>query len=491
LTEKTVDFLEEAGLTPSQRAFIKALVSQPRASVLFGGSGYCGKTRTLCVAAVFLNGYLASLGFPGMRGFIGCMNYTQLTDRIVPQMRELYGHLGEVKESRLHGWHFAFNDQRLGVICFRNLSDPNHRKGSGFAYILIDEITELLRKEFGETLYFRLQRTQETLPFMPLGAASNPDGIGHSWVKSLWVPGYQDFSGDNRDFKPSEFVFIPARPEENPKFDEDAFNTATAGLSDAVKKARREGSWATPEGARWPTLGRQHQFSVSQKFPYGIPEHYTRILAIDYGLRAPYCALWIAIDGEGDAWVFQEDYKAGITADVQAERMMNLTEESVPFREIRADPAIWAQLPGHQGPSNKSILDIYNDVLRSDPRFKCGFSQGYNKSRSIAMATLDTLFNQENGLPNLYIEEGCKHLWGELTGAVWDTRGQLSGKKEDIDPRNPDHAITALYYGLHTWYEMAPNAPPPVSQEAWAKQKEVEHFERYVRENTDFDWLYN
>lgn len=452
MEERRVKFLESCGLAPSQDKFVRALVSQPRASVLFGGSGYCGKTRTLCVAAVALNLKLAKETGVPPRGFFGCVNYTQVTDRILPQLREMFGHMGSDKTSQGHGWHFAFNDPNLGVICFRNLEDPKHRKGSGFSYVLIDEITELTREMFGDTLYFRLQRTEQKMPFMPLGAATNPDGIGHNWVKSLWVPGYQDFSGENKDFKPSEFVFIPAVPEENPAFDEDAFNTATAGLSESVKKARRTGSWATPEGARWPTLGPQHRFKASEIWPYGIPPHFRKLMGSDYGLRAPYCNLWFAVDGNRDVYCYREDYQAGITADIQAERIQNLTGTDEQIHEWRVDPAYWHKLPGHEGSTDRTIASMYRDVIKDDPRFRCGMAPGYNRSRAIAMATYDMLFNQENNLPNLYIEESCKHFWGELTGAVWDARGMISGKKEDIDPRNPDHAITAGYYALHSFY---------------------------------------
>lgn len=481
MTDTSGPFLNQFNLQEKHKAFIYALISGPRRNVLFGGCGYSGKTRSLVIAAVFLNGYLASQGIKQPRGFFACMTYTQMEDRIIPQFQALFGEMGDFSVSREFGAHWRFHDPNMGVICFRNLEDPEKRKGAGFAYILIDEITELPYEVFASLQYLRLQRTEQRLPFMPLGAATNPDGIGHFWVKSLWVPGYQDFECErNREYRKENFVFIPALPEDNPAFDEESFADATAGLSEATRKARRFGLWNAPEGARWHVLGEQHRFNLRQSFPNGIPDTWPRLLGIDYGLRAPYAALWFAIDQDRNAWCYREDYETGLIATQQAERLVNLSANEPEPAEIYADPAMWQLLPGHSGPTDMSVATMYHDTFRGMGKSHWALQPGFNKSRMLNWATYDSLFDQENGQPNLYIEEGCTSFWGELTGAMWDTRGQLAGKREDIDPRNPDHALTAGAYALRTYYTGAelpkepPKLPDPVAAANYRRQKAYE-----------------
>lgn len=457
MSRTKVDFLEAFGISaktaPKQLAFVEALVSQPQAMVLFGGSGYSGKTRTLCIAAVWILGKLKSLGYTRQRVFVGSMSYPQIRDRIIPQFRDLFGHLGTLSESSEHGLHWKFSDPELGVVCFRNLSDPNQRKGSGFAAVLIDELTELTRQAFGDLLYLRLQRTSKKMPWMPFGAATNPDGIGHSWVKKIFVK--KDFSGVDEHFNPSEVSFIAALPDDNPAFDEDAFNAATAGLPAHVRKARRTGSWDTPEGARWPILEEGiHRFRMADRFPMGIPRHYRTILGVDYGLRAPYAALWFAIDEDRNAWMFREDYRAGLTASDQADRILTLTGRNELIRTIRMDPAMWQKFPGHEGYTSNSPFKTYKAKLATDKRFGA-IVPGFNQSRMIGQMTLDKLFGRDNDFPDLFIEEGCVNAWEEFTGAVWRKRSMYDEKVEDIDDRLPDHAITATIYALHNEYQPA------------------------------------
>jgi hypothetical protein len=197
-----------------------------------------------------------------------------------------------------------------------------------------------------------------------------------------------------------------------------------------------------------------HRFKFADKFPSGIPESYRIILGVDYGLRAPYCCLWIAVDYDGDLWVFREDYMAGVYADDQPKRITAKTRAHEVIDAVYMDPAMWSAMPGTTGPSNICVADFYTDQLGEDKRFG-PILRGFNKSRQHALATLDKLFNRGNGAPNLYIEEGCQNLWDELTGAEWDKDG-----REDIDAKCPDHAITALYYACHTYLDL-PVEPRP------------------------------
>jgi len=241
-------------------------------------------------------------------------------------------------------------------------------------------------------------------------------------------------------------------------------------LPERLRKARYEGSWYAPEGARFPQVARNtHTFKFKERFPKGVPAHYTVLLGVDWGVRAPFAALWIAIDPEGNALVYRMEYETGLSAEMQAKRVQDRTLQNELVREVRMDPAMW-----HKESNLRSVADTWQDVLGGDDRFG-SILPGYNRSRATALDTLERLINRENRFPDLWIEEECEPLFSELSTAVWDSRGMLSGKREDIDPRSPDHAITALYYALHNWYDVPKEAGYDTLglAEPWDREKRI------------------
>ena len=469
-------------LTPKQCEALDFCVGTPNALCLYGGAGYGGKSYLLRQAGPYFNGRLRHMGFPGQTGVLFCSTYGALKDRHFGKFMEELGHLGRIVEDHIYGLCFRFNEPSMGRIALRNLDQPDKYRSAEFAWALFDELTEITADKFFTAIYSI--RSPKSLPFMPILCGSNPDGIGHIWVKTLWVPQYQDLN-EFPDMEPSRLKFVQALPHDNPTYATNQQIKATfAQLPDHIRIARTTGSWDAPEGARWPVLNKYvHLFSIRERFPYGLPAGWPVIMGVDYGLRAPYCALWIAVDGDKNLWVFREDYQTGFTAEQQAQRMLMLTGRNEQVQSVYYDPACEQVFPQHKGKSDDSVLKDYKAKLEPDERFG-PLVAGYNESRMLAMNTLDRFFDHDNEYPNIYIEEGCKNLWRELTGAVWDTRGMLSGKREDIDPRNPDHAITALYYAAHTNYYGPAKAPAPLPtpQEA----RELMHKELIEKDAKDF-----
>lgn len=148
-----------------------------------------------------------------------------------------------------------------------------------------------------------------------------------------------------------------------------------------------------------------------------------------------------------------------------------------------ADPSIWAETTDHTNSQSPSIADVYSEAFRADGRFG-PLLRGYNKSQRVYLSTLDNLLNHGNGYPDLRIERSAVNLWKELCEAVWwDPK---SGQpKEEIDPRCANHAITALAYQLHTYYD-GPDMPVPIPTHAETLalvqkdvyERELKHFAR-------------
>lgn len=230
------------------------------------------------------------------------------------------------------------------------------------------------------------------------------------------------------------------------------------------------GLWVAAAGSRWPELDRKVQgYKFKEKFPHGIPSSWPRIVMADYGLRAPYCALWAAIDHDGDAWMYRERYRPGAKCWEQAREILDATAPGEIISRLRMDPAMWQEFPAHERDANetgKSVFDYYQEVIGGDPRFG-PIEKGFNKSRQLGQITIDNLLARDNDYPNLWIDDDlCPNLWTEIENAVWSDKE----RKEDIDPKCPDHAITALIYGLHGQLDEPAPGPKPIPTPEVARQ---------------------
>lgn len=260
------------------------------------------------------------------------------------------------------------------------------------------------------------------------------------------------------------------------------YMAALWSMPDGFQKDRLlHGLWVSAEGARWAIDPHKHVFRMNEKWPYGVPSGQRIIIGKDWGSHAPFAALWIAIDSNKDAYVFREAYEPGLTADGQAERVVQMTGQNEKIHAIYPDPTVFNTNSG----GNKTIADYYRDVYARDKRFGPVLEgERTLNRRKQGMATIDAMLGRDNGFPDLYIEQGCVNLLKEIGEARWwqPKHGQA---KEDLDPNCADHAITALYYALNQWYTAPEEAKPiPTHAETLALvqkevyERELKHFAR-------------
>lgn len=319
-------------------------------------------------------------------------------------------------------------------IVVAGMDKPGKIMSSEYDLIYPQEAIEFTEADW-EAMSTRLRNF--VVPYQQLIGDTNPDNPFH-WLKVRCDKG--------------KTVLCESRMEDNP-FLHGGEDWTPAGRDylarlDHLTGARRErllyGRWVQAEGARFPQISNAHRFRMAEKWPYGLPEGAYLIMGVDYGLAAPFCALWIACIG-GDFYVFREVYQTGVTADLQPGLIRAKTGGNEKVHQVYCDSSMWAKEQANFGPTERAVIDPYLAEFGRDPRFG-GVLPGYKGDRRHPLGTLDALLNRNNGHPDLFIEESCTNLWTELHAAVWDKLG-----KEDIDKSCADHAITALYYALHTY----------------------------------------
>ncbi len=126
----------------------------------------------------------------------------------------------------------------------------------------------------------------------------NPGGVGHEWVKRLFI---------SRRYKesenPDDYEFISATVFDNKvllKKDKGYVNMLN-NLDDKLRQAWRDGNWDMLAGQYFSQFDR----SVHVIEPFEIPSHWQRYRAIDYGLDCLAC-VWVAIDELGCYYVYRE-----------------------------------------------------------------------------------------------------------------------------------------------------------------------------------------
>lgn len=136
-----------------------------------------------------------------------------------------------------HRWTFPSG----ASIQFGYLEHENDRyryQSSEFQFIGFDELTQFTEGQY-RYLFSRLRRLRGSCIPLRMRAASNPGGIGHEWVKSRFLRRAE-----------ADRLFIPARLEDNPYLDREAYLNSLAELDPITRQQLLAGDWDACQGGR-------------------------------------------------------------------------------------------------------------------------------------------------------------------------------------------------------------------------------------------------
>jgi len=363
-------------------------------------------------------------GLKGVRVGLFCETYPDLRDRQIGKIKKEFPYqIGEVKATQDEGLGFYLNDDNGGgAILLRNLDDPSKYQSAEFAAIAVDELTKNTRETF-DILRGSLRYPQITHTIFL--AATNPGGIGHLWVKQLWI---------DRDFPPElapradEFIFIKSLPADNPHLTKSYWDELNS-LPEDLRRAWVFGDWDVFQGMAFPGWSRDKHVIK----PFDIPNWWPRWRSVDEGYRAPFCCLWFAKDPHnGRVYIYREIYQAGMTTREQANVIMSMSPErsSITY----ADPAMWAK---------KNVAGIVRRAVDDYAEAGVYLTKADNDRMAGKRKVDDLLMPLEDGKPGLQIFENCRNLIRTLPALPYDDTNP-----EDVNSDAEDHAYDALRYGL-------------------------------------------
>ena len=405
--------------------------------------------------------------FRGIEVGIFCEDYPTLKDRqlskIVKEFPEWIGVLHD--DHKAHGKCFILADEYGGgIIKFRNLDDASKYQSAEFAAIGVDELTKNPLEVFLDLKHrLRWPGIEDTRFF----AGTNPGGLGHSWVRKLWLD--RDFSEEELA-EADEYIYVPAKAEDNPHLAHSYLKQLDT-LPEDMRRALRDGDWDIFKGQFFPNWRREtHTYE-----PFAIPKEWKRIIGGDYGYAAPSAVYWAAISPDDVVYVYRELYKPGLTYEQLCKEIVAMTPDDEQIAYWVFDPAIWARSGASStAMSGADIIEqTYRRLMKDSGKHSFLRLMKGNNDRILGAGVFrerlkSRLLANGETASGLQVSRVCTNAIREIPSLVYD-----KNRIEDCDTHGSDHGYDAIRYIL--------NSNPQRSRTA--EETEELEFRKKIKEN--------
>ena len=431
---------------PKQQQFHEC----PANESLFGGAAGPGKSFALrwgvavewCMRIPGLHVYLFRRTFPELE-----------KNHILPLLEAMPHGLGRYNDGK-HIWAFP-NRSYLHLCHCQHEKDVFDYQGAEIHVLIIDELTT-----FTEFIYTYLRGRVRTgsLPIpeeyrhlVPgIYCASNPCGVGHSWVKRAFV----DFCGRAGGVRRAPAGeggmlrgYVPARLEDNPLLlaANPGYVDQLNGLPEPYRTAYRDGDWDVFVGQAFE-FGAPHIITELRPVPAGAP----LLWAFDWGFGKPFDVQYWYVDSDGCLVLWMQLYgckpkqpNVGLrwADDEVAERIVDLEKRAgiwqAPMARL-ADPTVFNKKPdtrmGGQSESTAEVFAKHGIIMRpGNPDRLGGWRQMHRRLRVKRDAAGNVISE-----PGLKAYETCVDFIRVMQELQPDPHNA-----EDVDTRQEDHPYDA------------------------------------------------
>ena len=274
----------------------------------YGGAKGGGKTWAIRTKAL-----LGAYNYAGIRILIMRRSYRELqSNHIEPLLKtaipELFSYNGA-----LHSMFFI-NGSIIHFGHWQGDMSENEYNGQEYDWIFIDEATQFSFRSF-QFIGGMLRGANDFPKRMYLSC--NPGGIGHNWVKRLFIDKVYIENPQNPEEseRAEDYLFIPATVEDNTALlrKSPAYLRLLSSMPEDLRRAYRYGDWDALKGSYFSEFRRERHCVE----PFSVPGHWKRYRSFDYGLDM-FAVLWIAVDELGRAYVYRELRKSGLVVSAAA-----------------------------------------------------------------------------------------------------------------------------------------------------------------------------
>lgn len=428
---KTLNLKQLINPTARQVEFLRA--AHKYKFVLYGGAAGGGKSYILrwFLLDFVLKCFLV-YGVRNVKVGLFSEDYPTLRDRQLSKIvQEFPPEFGRLVKTEAEGLVFKLKPELGGgMILPRNLDEPSKYNSTEFAAIAVEELTFNPESVF-EELRKRLRWPGFPEGFnMPFVAATNPGGIGHAWVKRLWID--RQYEPEMQKFA-DQFVFIPAKATDNPHNPTDYYTWLQTLKDPQMRRAMAEGDWDLFVGqffAEW-----RKRYHVCKPFP--IPHFWKQWRGGDWGYNAHTSIGYYAKSPDnivyktGEIYVRQKTVKE-VAALVKAEDAKRNIRYGV------LDPACFNRAQD----GGKSIAEQFAECGVEWRKAANDRAHGWSVVREY-LAWKENASGELVEAPKFQVFENCTATSEYFPAAVYDAH-----KLEDLDTDGEDHALDETRYAL-------------------------------------------
>ena len=381
----------------------------------YGGARGGGKSWALRRKLVAM-----CLRYQGLRCILIRRTFAELKGNHLSQFLGEYG--GFLQYSEAEKAFTLINGSKIFFGYCASDRDLLRYQGQEYDVIALDEATQLSEKQFS-ALSACLRGANGYPKRMYL--TCNPGGVGHGWVKRLFVDG-EFRSGEN----PEDYRFIRALVTDNEVLmarDPD-YAARLAALPPKLRDAWLYGRWDIFEGQFFPEFDPSRHVVGEQEVPYGLKP----FIAFDYGFDM-LAALLLGVSGEF-VYVLKEICVPNLTLGEAAARMVGDFSQFHPEYAV-ASPDLWnrRQDSGRSGFEIMQAVSGMPPMVAADDRRVAGWR-----------VVREHLTPSEGGC-GLRICRGCGELIHSLEALLFD---RVRPEDAAGEPHAITHAPEALRYAL-------------------------------------------
>lgn len=352
--------------------------------------------------------------YPGLRVLVIRRRYEDLENSVIdPILRLIPNELAEYNVQK-HLLSFVNGSSiKFGNMDGYGSAVTGKYQGQEYDWIFIEEATQFTEQEFRGIAACCRGAT----PFPKrVYLTCNPGGIGHQWVKRIFV---------SRDFLPEEnpddYLFLKATVEDNVDLLEgspDYVNSLNL-LPEDIRRAHRYGDWDALSGGYFP------EFTVKTHVvkPFAIPAQWAKYRAFDYGLDMFAC-LWFAVDFTGRVYLYREYAESKLIVSQAAQAAIVSTPPGERIEYTIAPPDMWST----QKDTGKTMAQIFAESGLPVVRANNSRVQGW-------LAVKELLKPLGDGRPGLLVFNTCK-------GVIDDIMAIQHDEKNVSDCATKPHEIT-------------------------------------------------
>ena len=215
---------------------------------MYGGAAGGGKSDALLMAA------LQYVHVPTYAALLLRRTFSDLAQpgALIQRAHEWLGETAARWLEPKHTWYFPSG----ATLTFGHIEHENDKynyQGSQVQFVGFDELTQFSETQY-RYLFSRMRRLRGASVPVRMRSASNPGGAGHDWVRQRFLA-----EGRSRDR-----WFVPARLEDNPHLDRDAYVSSLQELDPYTRAQLLAGDWdAKPPGSKF----RREWFTVADQAP--------------------------------------------------------------------------------------------------------------------------------------------------------------------------------------------------------------------------------